>query len=82
MYYTYIQNGMSYRNGTDGIDISTLLPLRRRIGCAIARIIRTGSQNLLNAFQYVKFIFLCYKSNISSRRLSMRQRKYALVYNF
>ena len=50
----YSQNGMSYRNRTDGIEISALLPLRRRIGCAIAR---TGSQNLLNAFQYVKFIF-------------------------
>ena len=57
VYSKYSQNGMSYCNGTDGIEISTLLPLRRRIGCAIARNIRTGSQNLLNAFQYVKFIF-------------------------
>ena len=62
MYYTYIQNipktvCPTVTERTDGIEISTLLPLRRRIGCAIARIIRTGSQNLLNAFQYVKFIF-------------------------
>ena len=32
--------GTSYRNGTNGIEIYTLCPLRRHIGCAIGRNIR------------------------------------------